>query len=115
MVLVHHVLRDAGVDVARAHGMSAEQARGRAELLKRAIFRSEQLADFACRPLLLTLMASLHAYRRGSLPEKRGELYRDATELLLDWWERGKIVTNAAGQKTLEQAEPDGNAENRQG
>ena len=89
--------------VARARGMSAEQARGRAELLKRAIFRSEQLADFARRPLLLTLMASLHAYRRGSLPEKRGELYRDATELLLDWWERGKIVTNAAGQKTLEQ------------
>ena len=89
--------------VARARGMSAEQGRGRAELLKRAIFRSEQLEDFARRPLLLTLMASLHAYRRGSLPEKRGELYRDATELLLDWWERGKIVTNAAGQKTLEQ------------
>lgn len=86
------------VHMGEMRGMSTETVRGRAEILKRAIFSRTQLSEFAERPLLLTLMASLHAWRSGSLPEKRGELYAEATDLLLNWWEQAKVVQNADGQ-----------------
>jgi formylglycine-generating enzyme required for sulfatase activity len=89
--------------IADLQEMTTEDAQGKANLLRQAIFGSHRLHDLAQRPLLLTLMASLHTWRGGSLPEKREELYADAVDLLLDSWEGQFLVRDAYGQITLMQ------------
>ena len=61
------------------------QASEKARRLKEAVQRRD-LIGLAERPLLLTVMAQLHAYT-GQLPEDRTQLYADAVQLLLQRWE----------------------------
>jgi formylglycine-generating enzyme required for sulfatase activity len=81
--------------------MSKEKALERGELLRRVIFGSDRLLALAERPLLLTLMASLHAWRGGNLPEKREQLYADAVELLLHTWESQRERSPALNEPSL--------------
>ncbi len=90
--------------VGAARGMNAADVQGRAAALQTSIRRSARLRELAARPLLLTLMASLHLWHGRDLPEKRQELYEETVKLLLDRWESQRLRRNPDG--TFEVQEP---------
>lgn len=81
--------------------LTAADAEGKAEHLRQAIFSRQHLRELAERPLLLTLMASLHTWRSEGLPEKREQLYADSVELFLNRWESHRVIRSAQGKPVL--------------
>lgn len=88
-------------------GQGCDQAdnTGRATLLERVIFQRDKgrLLDLARRPLLLTLMARLHAEKRRDLPEKRVELYSEVLDLLLRNWDARRFKVDEQGRSRQDQ------------
>ncbi len=80
--------------------VDAAQAERSAQALGREIEASEYLKPLAERPLLLTMMADLHAASGGRLPGGRAELYERSVELLLDRWNEVRDVL--AGESLAE-------------
>ena len=78
-----------------------EKLEARISRLIGAVEHNESLKKLASSPLLLTLICSLHAWRNGELPETREELYDDAVNLLLEWWEAPRVSRNADGMLGL--------------
>ena len=88
-----------------AHVSKKDRALGRvnagryAAQLRRVVETHPRVAELARRPLLLTLIASLHRWSEGgTLPDKRQELYEKSVELLIDLWQRPKIMFDQQGR-----------------
>lgn len=79
-----------------------ESARAKAESLRAALISEPYLNDLASRPLLLTLMATLHS-SWGTLPNDRAGLYEETVKLLLGRWQRARDVCSSDGQIGIEQ------------
>jgi formylglycine-generating enzyme required for sulfatase activity len=62
----------------------------RGQELQQAVLSRPDLRDLAKRPLLLSLIAYLHAYRH-ELPGRRADLYERLLGLLVDKWEKARF------------------------
>lgn len=70
--------------------LEPDAATARGAKLQAAVLHRSSLHDLAKRPLLLSLIAYLHAYRH-ELPERRADLYKKLLELLVNKWEKARF------------------------
>jgi len=82
-------------------GWDKATASSRAGGLQTALQERPYLADLASRPLLLTLMATLHS-SWGQLPEDRASLYEETVKLLLGRWQRQRETRSPDGELVVE-------------
>lgn len=75
---------------AKTLGLSAESGSESAAQLRREIAESPFLEELARCPLLLTLTAALHPWRRGEPKRNREAFYDKVTQQLLQYWEDRK-------------------------
>jgi len=78
-------------------GWDALTAEQRGAELGRAIQQEAYLGDLASRPLLLTLMATLHS-SWGRLPADRADLYEESVKLLMTRWQTGREIVGSDRQ-----------------
>ncbi len=89
---------------AAARGWTETKAAQDASQLQQTIADRAELQDLAERPLLLTLMTSLHAWRGGTLPGKRALLYDETVDLLLNRWENLRLVKDPVTGRPLQKS-----------
>ncbi|HEX9654487.1 MAG TPA: NACHT domain-containing protein, partial [bacterium] len=65
------------------------EAKNKAEDLYQRIETTPALRELAVNPLMLQIIALVHR-DRGTLPERRVELYKECTDLLLERWDKAK-------------------------
>ncbi len=65
------------------------EAKQKAEDLHRRIEETNALRELAVNPLMLQIIALVHR-DRGTLPERRIELYKECTDVLLERWDKAK-------------------------
>jgi hypothetical protein len=73
-------------------GLRDETLKQRVPELLKQVEEKEHLRELAKRPLLLTLIATLHASGKR-MPEDRAELYEESVNLLLYQWRNAKDFT----------------------
>lgn len=97
------------VDYGKQRGMIPDMIADRQRSLVQAIKYRSALARLASSPLLLTIMAIIHA-SRGSLPETEALLYKECIEILLLRWRQAnpekvnlldRLGLSAFGRKEL--------------
>ena len=82
-------------------GWSEETAGTKGGQLRDALRERPYLGDLASRPLLVTLMATLHS-SWGQLPDDRAQLYEEVVKLLLGRWQRAREVSGPKGEPVAE-------------
>jgi len=86
---IQHFIKAWYDELARVGTVKAEDATTLAERLDEAVRRPD-LWRLAPNPLLLTVMALVHAHK-GRLPDARALLYEDIVDILLWRWEEVKV------------------------
>ena len=81
-----------------------QEARDRANDLVARIRASEKVAELAQTPIMLTVIAVVHQ-TRGSLPERRADLYEQCVNALADLWDHTRGVQRPADCPRLTLAE----------
>lgn len=79
------------------------QAKSKAENLFQRIEAAPALRELAVNPLMLQIIALVHR-DRGTLPERRVELYKECTDVLLERWDKAKgleVLLSAAQARQL--------------
>lgn len=86
------------------HNLTGSEA-ARADRLYRAI-RAPSLWSQAGRPMLLTVMANVHA-KNDKLPEDRAQVYAEMVEILVESWDNVRLEELAPLRRLLEGARKD--------
>jgi hypothetical protein len=82
-------------------GWDEPTATGKGGALLHAIGERDYLGDLASRPLLLTLMATLHT-SWGQLPEDRADLSEESVKLLMTRWQTAREAVGPDGKPLRE-------------
>jgi predicted NACHT family NTPase len=79
-------------ELGRLRAIRASESANLAALLREAVHRAD-LWRLAPNPLLLTVMALVHAHK-GKLPDARAQLYEDTVDILLWRWDQLKSASD---------------------